>query len=112
MGHLPVFLLLQWLLRIPIVWGSVLACSLYFAGYEYTHYLMHAPAGRFVERFRWFRSIREHHRLHYDHMRRNYNVLIPLTDAFLGTLVTSKDADLRLPRCRRHGRRLGRSRRA
>jgi hypothetical protein len=112
LGHVPFFLAIQWLIGVPILWGGLAACTLYFAGYEYSHYLMHAPAGHFVERFRWFRFIREHHRLHHDHMRRNYNVFVPLADACLGTLVTSKDADTRLPRGRRQGRRVGQPRRA
>jgi hypothetical protein len=88
LGHLPFFLAFQTLTGLPTVWGAVSACVLYFAGYEYTHYLMHVPRGHFVERFQWFRFIREHHRLHHEHMRYNYNVFIPLADACLGTLIT------------------------
>ncbi|MGV3722306.1 MAG: sterol desaturase family protein [Actinomycetota bacterium] len=88
LGHLPFFLAFQALTGLPTVWGAVGACVLYFAGYEYTHYLMHVPRGHFVERFGWFRFIREHHRLHHQHARYNYNVFIPLADACLGTLIT------------------------
>ncbi len=86
LGHVPVFLLLEALLGVPMLWGAVAACSIYFAGYEYTHYLMHVPRGHFVERFAWFRFIREHHRIHHRYMRCNYNVFVPLADACLGTL--------------------------
>ena len=88
LGHLPIFALAQWATGWPTFWSGVLACSLYFAGYEYTHFLMHAPQGHFLERFRWFRFTREHHRIHHRYMRCNYNVFIPLADACLGTLRT------------------------
>lgn len=88
LGHLPFFFLFQWATGLEIVWGAVAGCSLYFAGYEFTHYLMHVPHGHFFERARWFRFIREHHRLHHQYMRCNFNVLVPLADACLGTLRT------------------------
>lgn len=84
--HMPLFALAQWATGLPVFWGAVAACVVYFAGYEYTHYLMHVPKGHYVERFGWFRFIREHHRLHHLHMRCNYNVFIPFADACLGTL--------------------------
>jgi 4-hydroxysphinganine ceramide fatty acyl 2-hydroxylase len=88
LAHMPLFAAVQWLTGVPSFWGGVVACTLYFAGYEYTHYLMHVPRGHFVERFRWFRFTREHHRLHHEYMRCNFNVFIPLADACLGTLRT------------------------
>ncbi len=86
LGHAPVWLLIQHLLGVPIFWGALAGCAIYFAGYEYTHYLMHAPQGHFIERFAWFRFTREHHRLHHQYMRCNYNVFIPFADFCLGTL--------------------------
>lgn len=88
--HLPFFALFQWLTGWQIFWGAALGCTLYFAGYEYTHYLMHVPRGHFVERFRWFQFLREHHRLHHKYMLRNLNVFIPLADVCYGTLVTAE----------------------
>lgn len=88
--HLPLFALLQWLTGWSIFWGAVAGCVVYFAGYEYTHYLMHVPSGHFVERFRWFRFLREHHRLHHKYMLRNLNVFVPLADICYGTLVTAE----------------------
>ncbi|MBC8101606.1 MAG: hypothetical protein H7Z41_03355 [Cytophagales bacterium] len=88
--HLPFFGLFQWMTGLPIFWGAMLGCILYFSGYEYTHYLMHVPRGHFVERFRWFQFLREHHRLHHKYMLRNMNVFIPLADLCYGTLVTSE----------------------
>jgi hypothetical protein len=88
--HAPIFWLLQFLTHLPIMWPMLIGCTLYFTGYEYTHYLMHVPKGHYVERFRIFRFIKEHHRLHHKYMLRNLNVFIPLADACFGTLVTSE----------------------
>lgn len=88
--HMPIFWLLQRITHLPIMWPMLIGCTLYFVGYEYTHYLMHVPKGHFVERFSWFRFIKEHHRLHHKYMLRNLNVFIPLADVCLGTLVTSE----------------------
>lgn len=91
LGHLPVFAVAQWLTGLPMVVGGLVGCTLYFAGYEYTHYLMHVPCNHRVERSPLFRFTREHHRLHHLHMRCNYNVFIPLFDALLGTLRTDSE---------------------
>ena len=88
--HLPVFALFQWLTHWPTFYGAAMGCIVYFSGYEYTHYLMHVPRGHYVERFRWFKFIKEHHRLHHKYMLRNMNVFIPLADVCFGTLVTSE----------------------
>ena len=88
--HLPFFGLFQVVTGLPTLWGAVTAFGLYYAAYEYMHYLMHAPRGHFVERFRWFLFLREHHRLHHKYMLRNLNVLLPLGDFCFGTLVTGE----------------------
>ena len=90
LGHVPIFALVQWFTGWPVFWAGILGCTAYFAGYEYTHYLMHVPKGHYVERFRWFLFLREHHRLHHKYMLRNLNVFIPLADLVHGTLVTSE----------------------
>ena len=64
-----------------------LTVSAYYVGYEGLHYLMHKPTLRFVERSRYFRFIEKHHRIHHARMDRNLNVLLPLADLVLGTLV-------------------------
>lgn len=88
--HLPIFALLQWLTGLPMMVSGLIGCSLYFIGYEYTHYFMHVPRGHPIEKYRWFLFLREHHRLHHKYMLRNLNVFIPLADLCLGTLVTSE----------------------
>ena len=72
--------------------SGVAAFSLYYAGYEGFHYLMHKPTIGFIERSRWFRFLERHHRIHHVHMDRNLNVLLPLADAVLGTLVLEAPA--------------------
>ena len=89
-GHMVLFGLFQWLTGLPIFWGASLGCTIYFVGYEYTHYLMHVPKGHFVERFGWYRFLLNHHRLHHKYMLRNLNVFVPLADLCLGTLVTAE----------------------
>jgi hypothetical protein len=62
--------------------------SVYYAGYEGLHFLMHKPKFPWLERSRPFQFIKRHHRIHHVHMNRNLNVLLPLADLVLGTLVT------------------------
>jgi len=90
---------------ISFVIGSVL----YYIGYEGLHYLMHKPAIAWIERSGFFQFIKRHHRIHHVRMNRNLNVLLPLADLMLGTLVTEMPAqpethgDARLV-ARRHSR--------
>lgn len=84
------FALHAWGVSLPylaflITFASVL--SLYYVGYEGFHFLMHKPTFPFVERSRPFQFIKRHHRIHHVYMNRNLNVLIPLADLMLGTLV-------------------------
>ena len=70
------------------VWvGATTACTIYFTAYEYMHWCMHLPKKRHVERSGIFFRLNGHHLLHHRYMRRNYNVVLPLADLFLGTLM-------------------------
>jgi hypothetical protein len=60
----------------------------YYAGYESMHYLMHKPKLPWLQRTWAFRFIERHHRIHHVRMNKNLNVLLPLADWVLGTLVT------------------------
>ncbi len=71
--------------------------AIYYAGYEGLHHLMHKPSLPFIERSRYFRFIERHHRIHHFHMNRNLNVLLPLADVVLGTLVTEMPAPAATP---------------
>lgn len=60
---------------------------LYYFAYEGFHYLMHKPSLPWIERRRFFKFIEKHHQLHHVYMGRNFNVVLPLADLVLGTLV-------------------------
>lgn len=67
--------------------GSIPACILYYSAYEYIHWCMHLPRKRYVERSGIFFRLNGHHLLHHRYMNRNYNVVLPLADLLLGTLL-------------------------
>jgi hypothetical protein len=67
--------------------GSLLACSSYYGAYEYLHWCMHLPRKRNVERSGIFFRLNGHHLLHHRYMHRNFNVVLPLADLCLGTLL-------------------------
>jgi hypothetical protein len=59
----------------------------YYGAYEGFHYLMHRPTIAWIERSRPFRFLERHHRIHHAHMGKNFNVVLPLADFALGTLL-------------------------
>ena len=67
--------------------GAVTACTLYFTAYEYMHWCMHLPKKRHVERSGIFFRLNGHHLLHHRYMHKNFNVVLPLADLLLGTLL-------------------------
>lgn len=77
-------------IRLPwpaFVIGFAGCMMLYYVGYEGFHYLMHKPSIKWVEGLGYFQFLKKHHRIHHIHMDRNLNVLLPLADLCLGTLV-------------------------
>ena len=92
----PVLVLATTLPSIPVAWllGSwwviavvCLVCALYYCAYEYLHWCMHLPRKRFVERSGIFFRLNGHHLLHHRYMNRNFNVVLPIADLLLGTLL-------------------------
>jgi hypothetical protein len=69
------------------LWGGILACSAYYGAYEYIHWCMHLPRKRHVERSGIFFRLNGHHLLHHRYMSKNFNVVLPLADLCLGTLL-------------------------
>lgn len=67
--------------------GALLACGGYYATYEYIHWCMHLPRKRNLERSGIFFRLNGHHLLHHRYMGKNFNVVLPLADLFLGTLL-------------------------
>jgi hypothetical protein len=82
------FLVVSWISgRWGLLCGTFLACAVYYAAYEYLHWCMHLPAERNIERSGVFFRLNGHHLLHHRYMNRNFNVVLPLADFFLGTLL-------------------------
>ncbi len=95
--HLPLFLLVQWVTDIPVVWGGVLAICVYYAIYESIHWAMHVPrAANFLGQIRAYRFLDAHHRTHHKYMLSNLNVVLPLADLLLGTLRTADGTRVQL----------------
>jgi hypothetical protein len=67
--------------------GAILAFSAYYGVYEYIHWCMHLPKARRIEKPWWFRRLNGHHLLHHRYMHKNFNVVFPLADLCLGTLM-------------------------
>lgn len=67
--------------------GAAMACAGYYAAYEYMHWCMHLPKRRHVERSGIFFRLNGHHLLHHRYMKKNFNVVLPLADLILGTLL-------------------------
>jgi hypothetical protein len=70
-----------------IVAGALLAATLYYGAYEYMHWCMHLPKNRHVEQSWIFYRLNGHHLLHHRYMHKNFNVVLPLADLLLGTLM-------------------------
>lgn len=72
-----------------LAWSATIGLTIgvYYVAYEGFHYLMHRPSISWIERSPAFRFIERHHRIHHVYMGKNYNVVLPLADFVLGTLV-------------------------
>ncbi|MDZ4743273.1 MAG: fatty acid hydroxylase [Verrucomicrobiota bacterium] len=85
--HIPLFLFVQYLIGAPIFWGMMAAMICYYFTYEYMHWCMHIPKNRHVEHSPIYFRLNGHHLLHHRYMHKNYNVVMPLADLLLGTLL-------------------------
>ena len=92
----PVLVAIATLPMIAVAWasgiwalalGALLAMGGYYCVYEYIHWCMHLPKVRRVERSRLFQRLNGHHLLHHRYMHKNFNVVLPLADLCLGTLL-------------------------
>ena len=73
--------------RWGIVCGALLGFGAYYGAYEYIHWCMHLPRKRNVERSGIYFRLNGHHLLHHRYMHKNFNVVMPLADLCLGTLI-------------------------
>jgi hypothetical protein len=67
--------------------GSFIAFVMYYSTYEYLHWCMHLPRKRSIERSGLFFRLNGHHILHHRYMQTNFNVVLPLADLIMGTLL-------------------------
>jgi hypothetical protein len=86
-GLLPVSAVAWALGQWAIVPGAAACFAAYYGAYEYMHWCMHLPKWRRIERSRLFRRLNGHHLLHHRYMHKNFNVVLPLADLLLGTLL-------------------------
>jgi hypothetical protein len=84
---LPFLVAAVWSRKWGVLCGATLACTLYYGAYEYLHWCMHLPRMRHVERSGIFFRLNGHHLLHHRYMHKNFNVVLPLADLLLGTLL-------------------------
>jgi hypothetical protein len=93
------FLSVAWVLgQWGLVAGSLAAFILYYGAYEYLHWCMHLPRKRIVERSGIFFRLNGHHLLHHRYMHKNFNVVLPLADLCLGTLLPRSKVTFRQAR--------------
>ncbi len=85
--NVPLLLGLASLFGWSVFWGGMIALALYYALYESLHWCMHVPGNRWVDQTRFFRWLNRHHYLHHRYAFQNLNVVFPLADWVLGSLV-------------------------
>lgn len=71
-----------------IAGAGVFVSAGYFIAYEYFHWCMHMPKGRWFETTWIFKRMNGHHILHHRYMTKNFNVIVPIADYLFGTLIT------------------------
>ena len=86
-GMIPFVALAWWIGRWPMTAGVLVSFSAYYGTYEYLHWCMHLPKQRGLERSIIFFRLNGHHLLHHRYMGTNFNVVLPLADLCLGTLL-------------------------
>jgi hypothetical protein len=87
LNMIPTSLVAWWVGSWGVLLGAFVAYCSYFAAYEYMHWCMHLPKARRVERSWVFYRLNGHHLLHHRYMHKNFNVVMPLADLCLGTLL-------------------------
>jgi len=87
LGLLPFLIFAALAHKWGILCGAAIASAGYYTAYEYMHWCMHLPKRRHVERSGIFFRLNGHHLLHHRYMRKNFNVVLPLADLILGTLL-------------------------
>ncbi len=84
---LPFAAVSWWMNDFGLGLGALVAFAAYYGTYEYLHWCMHLPRKRSIERSGVFFRLNGHHILHHRYMHKNFNVVLPLADLILGTLL-------------------------
>ncbi|MCC7376047.1 MAG: sterol desaturase family protein [Verrucomicrobiales bacterium] len=87
LSSIPFAAVSWWLGHWGLLIGGSLTIAVYYGTYEYLHWCMHLPRRRAVERSGIFFRLNGHHILHHRYMHKNFNVVLPLADLCLGTLL-------------------------
>lgn len=88
LGSALPFAILSWILgQWGLVTGAAIGMTSYYVLYERIHWCMHLPKARRLEQSWLFRRLNGHHLLHHRYMHKNFNVVLPLADLCLGTLM-------------------------
>lgn len=86
----PLWVVLELALRRPILAGGILATLSGLQLFNSLHWRFHKPGGGWLEGTRFFRYLKEHHRIHHADTSHNLNVsFFPIADFCLGTLKRS-----------------------
>lgn len=89
----PIWIGAELLIQRPLLFGCVLATLTGLQMFNSFHLRFHDPADTWFQRTRFFRYLKEHHRLHHADTHKNFNVYcFPLADFVLGTLVRQGNA--------------------
>ena len=83
----PLYCTIEYFTGWPITIGSTIAILGYLAMFDILHYAFHVPDRRWFESIPMFRFLKRHHLLHHKYQTRNLNVVLPIADTVLGTLV-------------------------
>jgi len=89
--NLPVMFGIQWLIGLPIIWGMIISMTFYYMAYEYFHFCYHVPKNRWFEKLAIYQRVKEHHLLHHKYKLQNLNVVFPVADFVLGTIITREN---------------------
>jgi hypothetical protein len=74
----------------PLYIGALAAVFFGLIAFDTLHRRFHNPRDTWFQRSGLFLFLKKHHRIHHEDMTRNLNVVFPLADLVLGTLVTRK----------------------
>lgn len=70
---------------------SLIVFTVYYLAYERLHWCMHLPRAQgFLKKIGLFHFVDNHHNVHHAQMGKNLNVVLPIADWFMDTLVLTR----------------------